>query len=395
MNPNLKITLSVDDKGSVEIKKFGNLAQSSLHKTELSFKDLNKAMMASANRLSTLTKGLVGLGAAVGGLYGIKRLADGFMDTAKSFEAMEIKLNALTRGRGAETLEKINAWALTMPVNTQKAVDTFVMMQAMGLDPTIAKMQTLVDVSSIFGEEAMPRVARALGQMQTLGKLSAEELNQLAEAGINARKYLTRAFGQTVEELQKSGTDIDKIVKAIMDGMQAEFGGASQMAMNTWSGMMTTLISYWEEFKKTVMDAGVFDTVKQFLSDALEGIKRLKTEGQLKEWAEQIASDLKKVADALHSIAKVAGLRSIMDTMRRGAELAEQGKIDWDKFRFAGFFERQEMVDAAEKGYGKVRMAIAKMIGEIKTADRETQTLAKTTQVLDEVADDRRGHPTP
>jgi len=163
-------------------------------------------------RVFSLQGALVGLGAGM--------VAKGFIDTASSFEMMEIKLDTLTKGKGVETLEAINAWARKMPVDTEKAIDAFAMMMAMGLNPTLDKMETLVDVSSIFGEDALTTVARALGQIQTLGKLSAEELNQLSEAGIDARKYLKEAFGgKSVEEIQKAGIAVEKILDAIWKGL--------------------------------------------------------------------------------------------------------------------------------------------------------------------------------
>jgi len=236
------------------------------------FRDVQKDMQTLAKKtvsqVDAIKSRVLGLQGALVGLaggYGLKRLAESSLDVASSFEQMEIKLDVMTRGKGPETLDRINQWALDMPVNTREAVDTFTLMQAMGLDPTIEKMEVLVDVSSIFGDDAMPRVARALGQMQTLGKLSAEELNQLAEAGINARKYLTEAFGMTVEELQRSKVSIDQIVDAIWRGLDAEYSGAAKKAQNTWRGMVTTFKSYFEELQREVMAAGVFDELKDQL----------------------------------------------------------------------------------------------------------------------------------
>jgi len=269
----------------------------------------------------SITRFMVRAGVAVTALgAAFIAISRSIIQTASSFEMMEIKLDALTKGKGAETLERLNKWALTMPVNTQKAIDTFVLMKAMGLDPTIKSMEILVDVASVFGEEAMPRVARALGQMQTLGKISAEELNQMAEVGINARKYLTAAFGKTVEELQKSGVNINKVVKAIMDGMKEEFGGSSRMAMSTWQGMTTTLVSYWTEFKLSIARAGVFEMFKEDLRGVLDWIERLIKEGKFKEWAQGVSDALKGVHDRvkewvldsgpgyLESLKKVAGV---------------------------------------------------------------------------------------
>lgn len=226
-----------------------------------------------------LTRSFGGLTAAVAGLagaYGLSRLAQSGITVASSFERMERVLNTLTRGRGTQTLEEINAWALRMPVNTEEAVQAFVRMKAFGLDPNIQSLETLVDVAAVFGDEALPRVSRALGQMQTLGKISAEELNQLSEAGINARKYLTEAFGMSVEELQKSGVAIEDIIDVIMKGLRDDFGGAASDAMDTWQGLTATAKSFATEIQRRIMDAGIFDALKeglksvnQFLDDWL------------------------------------------------------------------------------------------------------------------------------
>jgi len=111
--------------------------------------------------------------------------------------------------------------------------------------------------------------------MQTLGKLSAEELNQMAESGINARKYLSDAFGMTVEEIQKAKIDIDQIVGAIWKGLDADYDGGAKRAQASWSGMTATFKSYITEISRTVMASGVFDEMK----DQLSGINV-----ELKDW---------------------------------------------------------------------------------------------------------------
>jgi tape measure domain-containing protein len=261
------IEVEVDGKGGIKVlRQIGKESDKTGKKGKKSFQGMGRSVGDFNRQLQGSQKLLLKWGGTLLGGYAIKRVAGDFLDVASSFEQMEVKLDALTKGHGPETLAAINKWALDMPVNTRKAVDTFAMMQAMGLDPTIAKMQTLVDVSSIFGEEAMPRVARAMGQMITLGKLSAEELNQMAEAGINARKYLTQAFGMTVTELQKSKISIDQIVNAIWQGLNADYAGAAQKAQHSWQGLWTTFISYTEEAERQVMAAGVFDELKNQMS---------------------------------------------------------------------------------------------------------------------------------
>jgi hypothetical protein len=77
--------------------------------------------------------------------------------------------------------------------------------------------------------------------------------------------------------------------------------------------------------------------------------------GNMTEWVKQnkefMSQDLPgyidKIGVALAAVSKYAGLRSVSGTMAQGAKLAGQGLIDWDKFVGVGFYERQQMVDAA------------------------------------------------
>jgi len=277
---------------------------------------VNKATGAMASRFKRLEGSIFNIRnavAAVGAGVVLRHLTG----VAATFEQMEIKLNALTKGRGKETLEEINAWALNMPVNTEKTVDSFVKMTAMGLDPAVAKLTTLVDVASLFGEEAMPRVARALGQMKTLGKLSAEELNQLSEAGINARKYLKEAFGMGVEEIQKSGMEIDRILEVIWQGLDRDFGGAARSAMSSWQGLTATFQSYVTEIEREVMAAGLFDAMK----DSLSGVN-----AELSLWLETNKELIKlKVPEYLDNT-KTA-ISETWDVIKDNHELLEYGLI--------------------------------------------------------------------
>lgn len=217
------------------------------------------------SRISATQKLLIGLGTGAS-LYGIGRLAKSFVSVAASFEQMEVQLNQLTKGKGKQTLEEINAWALKMPVNTQEAVAAFVRMQAMGIDPTIDKLQTLTDVASIFGDEALSRVSLALGQMSASARVSAQDLNQLAQVGIRAKDYLREAFGEWEQEkLVKMGIGVNQAIEAIWKGMDRDFGGAAIKMMKSWNGLVTVFKSGIVEFQRAVMAGGVFEVLKQKL----------------------------------------------------------------------------------------------------------------------------------
>ena len=342
-------------------------------------RNLNRQMQATRRGVNVLGSSLFSLKAAIAGL-GVGLLARQFVQTAASFEAMEVKLDALTKGRGTETLEALNEWALRMPVNTQKAVSTFSMMQAMGLDPTIAKMQTLVDVSVLFGEDAMPRVARALGQMAASGRLSREELNQLTEVGINATKYIEQAFGMTLEQVQRTGVDINKVVKAVFDGLNEEFGGSGEKMMDSWQGLTVTLASYWAEFQRRVMKTGVFESMKDSIIQMNKAIDDAIKSGEFDVWASRVAVGVITAFQMMtHAVSFF--IKSVVSAQG----IFQRISLEVKEFQLTALrVEFNRLFEALDKG-GKEAEYYARIWGEDEWQDRaqkRIRALHKEIQIL-------------
>ena len=338
----------------------------------VSLKDaVTKGMSSVQRSLTSLKKNVLSVKTAIAGV-GLGLLAGSAVETASSFEQIETKLDALTKGKGKETLDELNQWALDMPVNTQKAVDAFSLMQAMGLEPTIEKMETLVDTSTVFGEETMPVVARALGQMQTLGKLSAEELNQLAEAGINARKYLTEAFGMTVEEIQNSQIAIEDIVQAIWDGLDRDFGGAAANAQTKWKAMTATASSYWTEFQRLVMDSGLFKYMEAGFKTILDKVQELHKNGQLKDWANSVSDSIISTFES--ALLGVAGFVDAIQPMVK--QVSSVGGKIYDGFKAMPAWVQEVGVVGAMLGGKKGVLVLAALSSASKELEVQSAGLA-------------------
>lgn len=258
-------------------------------------KFVSKGTKTLQSAMSALTFGHPALAASavfVTAALAMRKLSMSSIAVAADFERMGIKLNKLTDGRGMETLLEINKWALEMPVNTQEATRSFVTMQAMGLEPTIKKMQSLTDIAAIFGEEALGRVSLALGQMSSMGRLSAQDLNQLAQVGISSRKILREAFGMSVKEIQASGIEMNKILDEFWKHFKKNFGGAAKEAMSSWQGLVVTFKGYIVEIQRQVMDAGIFDALKKKLAEVNQSMRDWLRTNQ--DW---IKNDLPQLVD--------------------------------------------------------------------------------------------------
>lgn len=96
-----------------------------------------------------------------------------------------------------------------------------------------------------MGQDGIDRLTIAIGQMHNKGKVSAEEMLQLAEAGIPAWQMLADAMGTSIPQAMKmaeKGTiDSATGIQAIISGMNSKFGGMMQEQSSTINGMLSNM----------------------------------------------------------------------------------------------------------------------------------------------------------
>ena len=111
----------------------------------------------------------------------------------------------------------------------------------------IPMMAAVGDAVSLMGggQEAIDGVIRAIGQIQAKGKLSAEEVNQMAERNINAWKYVAEELGVTIPEAmkltEKGAVDSTTAINGIIKGMQREFKGGMEGLSKEIPGLLSTI----------------------------------------------------------------------------------------------------------------------------------------------------------
>lgn len=117
-----------------------------------------------------------------------------------------------------------------------------------GLDEQIPKLTVWGDAVAASGNisaESISGVVRAFGQMRALGRVNAEEMNQLAERGIPAWELLAKAIGKSVAETRKLGErgklDGAASVEAItaMLGRDPRFAGMMKRMEGTLQGRLS------------------------------------------------------------------------------------------------------------------------------------------------------------
>lgn len=161
----------------------------------------------------------------------------------------------------------------------------------------------------------------ALGQMVSKGKVQAEELRgQLGERLPGAFQLAAKAMGMTTAELdkamQKGEVLASDLLPKLGSTLKNEFGDAAVDAADGAQGAVNRLSTAWTDLKANIGDS------------------------------EALIDMINRVTSGLKTLAEYADLRSVSATFAQGAELAQQGKLDYDAFVNAGFLERQNMVDS-------------------------------------------------
>ena len=143
-------------------------------------------------------------------------------------------------------LDQIDAFNLQTPFNSTQIIGSAKQMLNMGWDvgDVLPDLGTIGDWAAATGtyEEGIYSVIRALGQMQLKGRVYAEELQQMNEAGVAAQKYIADYLGVSEGQMLKMVEDgqigVDQALTGIITGMKEFDGIANEFANETVGGML-------------------------------------------------------------------------------------------------------------------------------------------------------------
>lgn len=115
-------------------------------------------------------------------------------------------------------------------------------------DSILPMLKAVGDAASglgMSGKEGIDRIVLALGQMQAKGKVSAEEMLQLTEAGIPAWDILAKSIGKTTGETMKLATQgaipAAQAIQALIQGLEDRFPNMMDKQSQSFAGLMSTI----------------------------------------------------------------------------------------------------------------------------------------------------------
>lgn len=244
---------SLDSIDSKNVRRVGD----DLETVSKQSKKATSGIKGFADKCNKMTGALsaiaaVQLGSVFTGMAGgILNMGIASVQAAAQMRQYEIAFQTMLKSAeaGTQMLRDLQQFAAETPFDVPGVVSAGQQLMAFGFkaEEIIPMLTNLGDAASGLGlgTEGVSRLAYALGQMQTSGKLNAQDMMQLTSAGISAWDMLAQAAGKTVAEMKdlcsKGAIDSKAAVQTIVAGMNEQFGGMMAKTSDEVSGLLANI----------------------------------------------------------------------------------------------------------------------------------------------------------
>lgn len=342
---NARPTVSLVDKASSTLRSLGSGLRSFSGKTWRAGVKIIDYATRPLRSIKNMLFSIKTLAVAVGaGLIG-KQVVSKPLQLADAYSSAKIGFSTLLGDKqGQKMMDDLDAFARKTPFKTSNTIAQAQKLVAMGWDAKsiVKDMYTIGDAAAATGkgDEGLQRIALALSQIKSKGKLSTEELNQLAEAGISAKRYIAEGlgYGSGDSALAKMSKDLeggkimaDEAIDAILKGMQEYKGMMDKTASETVEGLKSQIedtfeINVFRKWGQGLQDGAKkgFGSIVKLLDQSEEGLKKFgdtvyEIGKQLSNWAAD------KLENTIDRILKVTNSDKF-----KNATLGGKIKILWD-----------------------------------------------------------------
>lgn len=244
---------SLDSIDSKNVRRVGD----DLETVSKQSKKATSGIKGFADKCNKMTGALsaiaaVQLGSVFTGMAGgILNMGIASVQAAAQMRQYEIAFQTMLKSAeaGTQMLRDLQQFAAETPFDVPGVVSAGQQLMAFGFkaEEIIPMLTNLGDAASGLGlgTEGVSRLAYALGQMQTSGKLNAQDMMQLTSAGISAWDMLAQAAGKTVAEMKdlcsKGAIDSKAAVQTIVAGMKDQFGGMMAKTSDEVAGLLANI----------------------------------------------------------------------------------------------------------------------------------------------------------
>lgn len=259
---------------------------------------IKESLFSIKTLIATITMGLAG-----------KQFIMNPINLADSYSSAQIGFSTLLGESGGQAMmDDIDKFAKETPFKTSGVISNVQKMMAYGWDASriISDMETIGDAAAATGkgDEGLESIVYALSEIRSKGKLSTQELNQLASAGIKAKQYLAEGLGfgsddagmaKLAKALEKGEVGANQAIELILKGMEEFDGMMDKTANETVKGLWSQIEDTFEINIFRKWGQGLQDGAKKglgFVVDLLDS-----SEGALQNFGDMVYEIGKEISN--------------------------------------------------------------------------------------------------
>ena len=236
--------------------------------------------MAAFAAVNSIASGIMGIGAAAVDSYAKYERLTASLTALSAKEALlsgQAQNMQQALGMSAAKSKELVAWverlAIQSPFGETDVASAFRMSMALGFTSKEAQRLTenMLDFTAATGADGqtLERIARAMGQIRTAGRLTAEDLNQLTEAGVDVARILEDGFGKPWatlrKEMEQGRLDSEKTIEFILADFERLYAGAGAAQATSFSGILSTLDELKGKIPRNLL-SGIFTEAQPYMA---------------------------------------------------------------------------------------------------------------------------------
>ena len=204
-------------------------------------------------------------------------------------------------------MDALDAFAKTSPFSKATFITAQQQMLAFGIEAekVVPYLEAINDATAAAGgnNQTLSELAFIMAQIGAAGKITAQDLMQFGQRGVNAAELIGSQMGMTAAEIRDSITagtlDANEALDALAAGMSERFAGASANVKETMGGALDRVSAAWRDLSADIMSSAVSPDGGGWLVDLTNQLAdMLRTIGSLPQPVKEIGGIVSGVGGA-------------------------------------------------------------------------------------------------
>lgn len=162
-------------------------------------------------------------------------------------------------------MDALDAFAKTSPFSKATFITAQQQMLAFGIESekVIGYLSAINDATAAAGgnNQTLSELAFIMAQVGAAGKITAQDLMQFGQRGVNAAELIGSQMGKTGaqirEDISDGALDANVALDALAAGMSEKFAGASENVKETMGGALDRVSAAWRDLSASIMESAV------------------------------------------------------------------------------------------------------------------------------------------